>query len=80
MIPNHLVNEGGLTSEAIATLVWIKAQPEGYVFRVRDVQKRFGWGSFLWRRVSSELKSRGLLKFGYGNGCMNLTLSEHHNC
>lgn len=76
MISSNLINEGGLTAEAIAALIWIKAQPEDYTFRVRDIKKRFGWGNFLWRRVSAELKELGILKFGYVDGCMSLTLSR----
>ncbi len=79
MIPDYLINEGGLSSEAIAALVWIKAQPENYTFRINDVKKRFGWGNFLWRRISNELKERGILKFGYFDGCLGLTLSEESN-
>ncbi len=76
MIPNHLINEGGLSAEAIAVLVWILAQPADYTFRVPDIKKRFGWGNFLWRRISAELKERGILMFGYVDGCMSLTLSS----
>ena len=79
MIPHNLINEGGLTAEAIAALVWIKAQPSCYTFRVRDIKARFKWGNFLWRRVSTELKDLGILKFGYVDGCMSLTLSEENN-
>ena len=76
MIPDYLINEGGLTSEAISALIWIKNQPPDYTFRVRDIKKRFGWGNFLWRRISNELKERGILKFGYFDGCLGLTLSR----
>lgn len=79
MIPDYLVNEGGLSAEAIAALIWIRAQPQDYTFRVRDIKQRFGWGNFLWRRVSTELKNLGILKFGYVDGCMSLTLSETYH-
>lgn len=77
MLPNHLVNDGGLTAEALAAIVWILSQPSEYTFRVPDIQKRFGWGGFLWRRISTELKTHGILSFGYVDGRRSLTLGNY---
>ena len=61
MIPNYLINDPAFSQEALCALVWMLHQEGEYMFRVADVKKRFGWGDWIWRRVSLELEKRGLV-------------------
>lgn len=51
----------GLSAESIATFVYLQSKPVDWVIRVSEVRKRFGFGDHTWRKISKELRDKGLL-------------------
>jgi hypothetical protein len=50
-----------LSAEAVAAWTYLSTKPPGWKVRVEEVRAHYGWGDFTWRKVSKELRERGLL-------------------
>lgn len=74
MLPLDIVNDETLTQEALCAIVWLVHRPKDAVLRVAHIRKRFGWGAWIWRRVSLELQHRGVLRHARVNGKCNIEL------
>ena len=60
-LPNYLVNDPNVSSDALAVALYLNGKPEGWQARPVDIKKRFGWGRHTWLSVSKELRELGVL-------------------
>lgn len=61
-LPNYLINDINLSANGLAAALYLESKPASWQCRPFDLKKRFGWGDHIWRKVSRELKSHGLLR------------------
>ena len=66
VIPLDIVDT--LSGDALAAWVYMCGRPPGWTVSVNEVRSRFGWGDFVWRKVSKELRERGLMSIVAAKG------------
>jgi len=64
----HRDTVNSLSAEALAAWAYLSGKPPQWKVRVEEVRAHFGWGDFLWRKVSRELRERGLMSIVAAKG------------
>ena len=62
MVPNHVLKDGRLSSEAVGLLCWLMMNADGFTVTLSDIEERFGFKKTRWRRIRDELKAVGALE------------------
>jgi len=61
-IPSDFIVDTRLSSDARLAAIYMSSMPDGCLLSVSMVKQALGFGGYVWRRVSKELRQFGLLE------------------
>ena len=62
ILPNEMINDENLTSDALAVLVYLLSKPNDWQVRPTNLRNRFGWGKDKVYRVLANLEQLGYMR------------------
>ena len=62
VLPNEMINDENLTSDALAVLVYLLSKPNDWQVRPTNLRNRFGWGKDKVYRVLANLEQLGYMR------------------
>ncbi len=72
IMPNKFAQNKNLSIESIGLGTYLNSLPNDWTPRRTHLQKHFGFGDHVWRKIAKELREEGYLKLekgGEGGGC-----------
>lgn len=67
MLSLEIVNNPNLSARSLGVIAFILASKSNTI-GIEEIQKRFGFGSTVWRQISKELREQHFLVEQRGNG------------
>jgi hypothetical protein len=62
VLPNEMINDENLTSDALAVLVYLLSKPNDWQVRPTNLRNRFGWGKDKVYRILANLEQLGYMR------------------
>ena len=62
VLPNEMINDEKLTSDALAVLVYLLSKPNDWQVRPTNLRNRFGWGKDKVYRILANLEQLGYMR------------------
>ena len=62
VLPNEMINDENLTSDALAVLVYLLSKPNDWQVRPTNLRNRFGWGKDKVYRILGNLEQLGYMR------------------